>query len=364
MLYGNVYLLAPCARCSDDQHCSPKNSPDGWFMLYKQVFKHQCLSTNNTGVVTKTEWSSLQGCPCWPRAQCEGPQAVTSTQSGWLQLLSLDVCLGAHCPSLPGCPCSTWEPVFLVPMTHTVSSDRWAQGNLKEPEFCRATHQAKLTAIMVRMTRLDAPPLLTQSFVVIRPSAWGKGTSSHWVSLSLLRVGKLWMEIPHGDWKLLPKSPTSEEPRRVYIQAGFNLLPVFGQVGGGTWESPDRSQSWGGPWLGVAPFWVNSAGSGTDAHSCMKGAAGGIMAAVCARVQTVPHRPGPEKQWGNKQPSEQCTHFLSSHWAEWGLVGWFHLTKSHHLSSPLFIRHDRHTDKEEKWQAFGMFLFSPLQSKI
>lgn len=217
---------------------------------------------------------------------------------------------------------------FLFRWPTRMSSDRWAKGNLKEPEFCQATCQAKPTAIMVRMIRLDAPPLLTQSFAVIRPSAWGKGTSSHWVSLSLPRVGKLWMEIPHGGWKLLPKSPTSEEPRGVYIQAGFNLLPVFGQVGGGTWESPGRSQRWRGPWLSAAPFWVNSAGSGTDAHSCVKGAAGGIMAAVCAGVQTVPHRPGLGKQWGNKQPSEQCTHFLSSHWAEWGSVGWFHLTKS------------------------------------
>lgn len=56
-------------------------------------------------------------------------------------------------------------------------------------------------------------------------------------------------------------------------------------------------------------FCRHRTGSGTNVHSCMKDAAGDIMAAVCAGGQTVPHRPGPGKQWATN--SLQHNAFIS-----------------------------------------------------
>lgn len=159
---------------------------------------------------------------------------------------------------------------------------------------------------MVSMTRLDSPP----------QPPWGKATCSNRHSCSGPESCEWRVHVETGHRYL--QRLTSEEPGGMYIRAGLCLLVFLGQVGGEMWERPGRSHREAGPcWqFHSNEFCGRPAGSGTSVHSCVKGVAGDIMAAVCAGVQTVPHRPGPEKQWGNKQPSKQCIHFLSEHWAE------------------------------------------------
>lgn len=205
----------------------------------------------------------------------------------------------------------------------------WIVGQ-REPfrttEFCRATCQAKPTAFMVRMIRLDAPPLLTQSFAVIRPQLEGKAPPVTGYHCPYSRVGKLWMEIPHGGWEVatqkphLWRGPEGVHPSRLQ---SASCLAKWEEERGRAQDVPRDEEGPDSVWL--LSEWILQLG--TDAHSCVKGTRGENGRCVC-RSTNRPTQAWAGEQWGNKQPSEQCTHFLSSHWAERGSVGWFHLTKS------------------------------------